>query len=118
MISPNAWRALRTLGKDLQTARRRRRLSQEDFAARMSVSVGTLKHLEAGKPGVSIGSLAMAMLCLGELEKLAHLMDMTADETGLLLNDAALPKRIRKTKHRAPYEGKGPVFDGKDGISS
>ena len=65
-ISPGASAALRNLGRGIQLARRRRRIRQRDLAARMGVSVSTLRALEAGEPGVSMGSLAMALLSLGD----------------------------------------------------
>ena len=67
-----------------------------DFAARMDVSPGTLSRLEAGDAGVSVGALAMAFLALGELRRLDELIDVSKDDTGLLLDVDSLPKRIRR----------------------
>ena len=66
-ISPSASAVLRNLGHGIQLARRRRRIRQRDMAARMGVSVSTLRALEAGEPGVSMGGFAMALLTLGIL---------------------------------------------------
>ena len=67
-----------------------------DFAERMGVSLGTLARLERGEPGVSIGAFAMALLALGELRRLAEVLDVSKDDTGLLLDLASLPRRIRR----------------------
>ncbi len=67
-----------------------------DFAERMGVSLGTLTRLEKGEPGVSLGAFAMALLALGELRRLDEVLDVSRDDTGLLLDVAALPQRIRR----------------------
>ena len=95
-LSPGARRALRALGDDVRTARRKRRIRQADLAARMGVSVGTVKRLEAGDPGVGIGSLAMALLAFGEIVRLANLISEESDDIGLVLDRTNLPKRIRR----------------------
>ena len=70
----------------------------------MGVSVSTLRALEAGAPGVSIGKLAMALLALGILSRLDDLTELGKDDIGLLMEIEALPKRIRirKSGRRAP----------------
>ena len=87
---PSAQRALRSLGRDIRIARKKRRMPVADFAERMGVSQGTLARLEHGEPGVGVGVLAMALLALGEL------LDVSRDDTGLMLDVASLPQRIRK----------------------
>ena len=61
----------------------------------MGVSIGTLRALEAGAPGVSMGNLAMALLALGNLSRLDDLADVRQDDIGLLMDVGALPKRVR-----------------------
>lgn len=95
-LTPSAARALRSLGRDLQIARKKRRMPMADFAERMGVSLGTLTRLEKGEPGVSLGAFAMALLALGELRRLDEVLDVSRDDTGLLLDVAALPQRIRR----------------------
>ena len=85
-------------------ARRRRRIRQRDMAARMGVSVSTLRALEAGEPGVSIGSFAMALLALGNLSRLDDLGDVGQDDIGLLMDIDALPKRVRLPTRRPPAD--------------
>lgn len=104
IISPSASAALRNLGRGIQLARRRRRIRQRDLAARMGVSVSTLRALEAGEPGVSMGSLAMALLSLGILSRLDDLGDLGQDDIGLLMDIDALPQRVRLRSRRIPAD--------------
>ena len=95
---PSVQRALRALGRDICVARKKRRMPVADFAARMGVSQGTLARLERGQSGVSLGALAMALLALGELRRLDELLDVSKDDTGLMLDIDSLPQRIRRPR--------------------
>ena len=97
-LTPGVQSTLRRLGSNIQTARRKRRLSQADLALSMGVSVGTLKRLEAGEPGVSIATLAMSFLALGSLGRLEDALDITVDDIGLLFDQRELPRRVRGRK--------------------
>ena len=44
-------KALARLGRDINIARRKRRMSIADFASRMRMSQGTVIRLEKGEPG-------------------------------------------------------------------
>jgi hypothetical protein len=90
--------ALRKLGRDLSVARRKRRLSTRDMAARLFVSRDTLWRLERGDPGVAMGTLATAAFILGLDARLADLAAPGADEVGLSLEEEKLPKHIRSRK--------------------
>jgi len=91
-------RTLRTLGRDIRIARKKRRFPVADFAARMGVSAGTVVRLERGEPGVAVGVVAMALLALGELHRLEGLLDVSRDDTGLMLDIDSLPQRIRRPR--------------------
>ena len=67
---------------------------------RMGVSIITLRALEKGDPGVGMGSLAMALLVLGNLSKLEALSDVAKDDIAMLLEIQALPKRVRTNQLR------------------
>lgn len=104
--SIGAQRALTRLGGDLKIARVKRRMSVKGFAERMGVSESTLIRLEKGDAGVSIGTLAMACLVLGEISRISEFLDPGSDDTGLLLDIDALPKRIdKKRKSVSPATG-------------
>ena len=88
-------RALRKLGSDIREARRRRGLPAEVVAERAFTSRPTLRRIEAGDTGVSMGIYAAVLQALGLLDGLEQLADPGRDETGLAMTSAALPKRTR-----------------------
>ena len=98
MLSLNVRRVIRSLGSDIRTARLRRRFAQKDLASLMGVSIGTVRRIEAGDPGISIGNLAMALLCLGCLDNIESLLVDSNDEIGLFVDRQNLPQRIRQKK--------------------
>lgn len=102
--SLNASRALEALGMHIKTARLKRRISVKGFAERIGVSERTVIRLEKGDDGVSIGTLAMACLVLGEIERISNLLDPGSDDIGLLLDRESLPKRIAKKRSKTPAE--------------
>ena len=64
----------------------------------MGVSVGTVKRMEAGDPGVAIGTVAMCLLALGKIERLSMLLPEELDDIGMMVDRQSLPRRIRKRK--------------------
>ncbi|MCR9074208.1 MAG: helix-turn-helix domain-containing protein [Alphaproteobacteria bacterium] len=91
-------RALRTLGNNLRTARLRRRLQTATVAERAFLSRETLRKIERGDPGVSMGNYAAVMLALGALDGLSAIADPGTDAVGLRLEEERLPRRIRYTR--------------------
>lgn len=97
-------RTLRQLGHNVSLARRRRHMSQEALAERISASVNTVRRMESGHPGTALQHLARALQVFGELGKLADLLDTPQDSVGLALMDEQLPQRVR-TPRRTPESG-------------
>jgi len=97
-------RALRKLGHDIRDARLRRRIPSAVVAERASISRTTLSKLEAGDPGVALGTTATVLFVLGLVEQINDLADIKNDERGLALAEEQLPKRIRTRKRRGPAE--------------
>lgn len=64
----------------------------------MGVAVGTVKRMEAGDPGVAIGTVAMCLLALGKVERLSMLLPEELDDIGMMVDRQSLPRRIRKRK--------------------
>jgi len=93
-------RALRTLGSDIQDARKRRALSMETVADRAFTSRKTLQRIEQGDHGVSVGIYASVLNALGLLDGLAALADPVNDKIGMELASANLPQRVRSKKPR------------------
>src|SRR5262249_34048586 len=96
--SPAISRAIGKLADDISRARRRRRLTRASLAERSGVSVSTVKRLEAGDGAVALENLARVLQVLGELDRLANLLDSGTDELGIVLMDEHLPKRVRQRR--------------------
>ena len=105
--SLRAQRDLRKLGQDISIARKRRRFTQKQLAESASVNVSTIRRLENGDAGISLGTLAMVMLVLGESQRFADLLDVAKDDVGLTLSVVDLPKRVRgpNQKRQEPVIG-------------
>ena len=95
-LPPRAAQALVKLGADLKNLRRRRRMPMAYVADRASISRSTLYKVERGDPGVSLGIYATVLLGYGMIERLECLVDARCDRAGLALEEARLPRRIRK----------------------
>ncbi|MGH7489724.1 MAG: helix-turn-helix domain-containing protein [bacterium] len=90
-------KAISLLGRDIATARTRRRIPQRLFAQRMMVSLDTLQRLEKGDPGVSLGVVASALWALGLGDRLKSLAAPDHDTVGTMEELARLPRRVRRT---------------------
>ncbi|MCY3883629.1 MAG: helix-turn-helix transcriptional regulator [Gammaproteobacteria bacterium] len=99
-VTPAVSRATARIGSALRTARLRRRLSQKDMAMKMGVSLGTVQRMERGDPGVAIGNIAMAFLCINCLQKLENVLNSSLDEIGAAMDAVYLPNRARSTIHK------------------
>lgn len=93
--------SLTKLGSDLATARRKRGLTVMAVAERMGVSKGTYLRVERGDPTVTLGVYAMALFVLGFGDAFGDLIDPSKDETGLLLDEERLPKRVHMKSRRS-----------------
>lgn len=89
-------RALAKLGQDIRSARLRRRISTTTMAERAFITRPTLRKVERGASGVSLGIYATILFVLGLTQRLADLADTRADEVGLQLEEERLPQRIRQ----------------------
>lgn len=100
---PAVARLLRGLGENLRLARLRRGFSTELVAERAGMSRTTLRAVEYGEPGVTLGSYANVLHVLGLHEDLS--LVARDDELGRKLQDAKLPTRRRapkRTRKSAP----------------
>jgi DNA-binding XRE family transcriptional regulator len=97
-VFPKVRRLLVELGENVRLARKRRGLSAALIADRAGLSRPTLRAIERGDPGVTLGSLSNVLHSLGLEADLANVG--RADPVGRQLQDAALsstsPARRRK----------------------
>ena len=98
-LLPATAHLLHQLGERLRMARLRRKLSAKQVAERAGMSPMTLRSLEGGGAGVTIGAYLSVMQVLGiesDIDLLAK-----ADTLGRELQDANLSTRRRKA-HESP----------------
>lgn len=97
-VLPAVRRVLSEVGQNVRLARLRRKLSAELLAERAGMSRPTLRSIERGEPGVTLGALANVLHSLGLEADLRHLA--RDDELGRKLQDAELetPERARRSK--------------------
>lgn len=91
-------RALRTMGDDLATWRKLRRLTIEEVADRAGVSARTVLRLESGE-GATLENTLRVARALGALELISSALDPYATDLGRARADEELPERVR---HRSP----------------
>ena len=96
---PSVTRALAELGENIRLARRRRKLSASLLAERAGMTRPTLRAIERGEFGVTLGSYANVLHCLGLEKDLGNVG--RDDELGRKLQDAALTPANRHRKPRS-----------------
>ena len=103
-MPPSVKRSLTKFGSDLATARRGNVGITILAVAERSTGVAKNTYLRAekGDPKVGLGVYAMALFVLGFGDPLGTLIDVSRDDTGLLLDEERLPKRVRMKKAQVP----------------
>lgn len=110
IVFPQEQRVLTAMGERIRLARRRRRLSTTTVSGRAGISRSTLHKIEAGDPGVTLGSCVRVLACLSLVNDFDHIA--ADDRLGRKLQDLGLeppprPKRKIRTRSRsAPAGGK------------
>lgn len=99
-LLPSSDDLLIQFGERLRLSRLRRSLTAKQVAERAGMTPVTLRNLERGNPGVTIGAYLAVMQVLGIERDLA--LVAKADEQGRELQDAQLSKRsTRRSAHPA-----------------
>ena len=96
-LPPGVVTAFARLGSDLAIARKRRKQSLRDWAARLNVSVPTLVKMEKGDPTVSAGVYATALWLIKRHEAMAALADPQLDLVALENDIKTATRRGAKT---------------------
>ena len=92
--------ALKKLGKDINSARRRRRISKIMMAQRAGIAINTLSRVEEGSPGTTMAAWVSVLFVLGLTENLQDICSLKNDATGIMLEEEHLPKRIRHKRKK------------------
>lgn len=97
-LPPRIKLSLEKLGEDIEMARKKRRLTTAALCERAGISRPLYLRMIQGAPGTSIGAYAMVFWGLGMGTIFEEVCDSSRDTTGILLDEARLPKRIRPSK--------------------
>ena len=89
---------LNRLGRNIRTARLRRRLSMEELAERIGISRYVMADVEKGKPTTAIAAYLGALWALGLHGDIPKLADPDSDEEGKILERARSPRTAPKRK--------------------
>ena len=87
--------ALSRLGRNIRTARLRRRMTQTGLAERLGSSRYVVADVERGKATTGIAAYLGALWALGLLDQFGSVADPALDEEGMLLARSREPQRVR-----------------------
>lgn len=85
------------LGRNIRTARLRRRLSQGALAERMGVSRFVVTDVERGKATTGVAVYVGALWAMGLVGQMREVADPDRDEEGKALERARSPRRARRS---------------------
>ncbi len=105
ILHPSLEEQLRRLGEDLRLARTLRGITMEDMAQRIGISRETLRRLENGHAGVSLGVVAQALWVLNLEGNINNIASLSVDERGQALVAAQAKNRVTKARMKTPRAG-------------
>jgi len=99
-LPPRIARSLAKFGRDVDIARKKRRLTVAALCERAGISVPVYWRLVEGAIGTSVGAYVMVLYALGLGTPFDNLLDAAKDDTGLLLDEGRLPRRVRTARNK------------------
>ncbi|MBS0452624.1 MAG: helix-turn-helix domain-containing protein [Proteobacteria bacterium] len=85
---------LEELGRNIRTARVRRRMRTEDLAKACGIGRRSLYRIENGEPGVALGTVMGVLWTLGLLDTFRDVANPDKDDHGKILEAASRPQRL------------------------
>lgn len=90
--------ATQVLGTHIAEARKRRRLRQVDVAQMAGITLPTIRAVEAGKLGTSIGAYAGVLWALGLEDGLANIATIEQDADGQVHERVSLRRGVAQRR--------------------
>ena len=90
--------ALRQVGKNIQIARKRRRIPLRQMSEQTLISVPTLRKVEKGSPSVSLGIFLQVLWTLQLHTGFESIADPKKDDVGIQKEQARLPEKVHSDK--------------------
>lgn len=87
---------IKTLGRNLKTARLRRNLTISEVATKIGTGVRAVRDAEAGKPSTSIAVYVALIWLYGFDQDLDDVADPQRDIVGIKLDEQKMPQRARQ----------------------
>jgi len=93
------------MGRNIALARKRRRLRLADVAAKAGITIPTLRAVEAGNVGTSVGAYIAVLWALGLEDGLLPVAALEFDPEGQLRERTALRRGVAQPRiSRAPLD--------------
>lgn len=86
------------IGERLSTARKRRRLTLRELAAKAGISYDTARAVEAGNLQTGLGAYLAILWAMGLESEILAFADPDRDDEGKQLEASRLPQRVRHAK--------------------
>jgi transcriptional regulator with XRE-family HTH domain len=86
------------IGHRLKTARKRRRLTLREIAAKAGISYDTARAVEAGNLQTGLGAYLAMLWAMGMETEIDSFADPERDDEGKQLEASRLPQRVRHGK--------------------
>lgn len=103
-IPAAAEKQLKVLGGNIRNARKMRGMGMEELARRAMTTRETLRRLENGHSGVSLGVLAHVLWVLQLESSLGSIASVESDPQVRAYLEAGLPQRVRTKKQEPDYD--------------